>query len=64
MEINMQRMIEEDGGLLPGEMIFFFRKSDEEEAEHEDIYCVDLLSKSLRRERVILAVTKKFIYLF
>jgi len=49
---------------MPNEMCKFFTKGDKNDSAHEDFYFNDLSSEDLRSERVIVAVTKKHLFLF
>ena len=64
MEMNMTEMIASQGALMPNERCSFFIKGPENDSDHEDFYFNDLSSEDLRSERVIIAVTKKYLFLF
>ena len=64
MDMNITEMIVSQGALMPNEKCLFFTKGDKKDSEYEDFYFNDLSSEDLRSERVIVAVTKKHLFLF
>ena len=57
-------MITSKGALMPSERCLFLNKGRQYGFEHKDIYFNNLSSDDLRSERVIVAVTKKHLFLF
>ena len=49
---------------MPSERCLFFNKGPQYDFEHEDFYFNDLSTNYLRSDRVILAVTKKYLFFF
>ena len=64
IEMNMTGMIASQGALKPSERCLFFNKGQNYGYEHEDFYFNDLSTDDLRSDRVIVAVTKKYLFLF
>ena len=64
MEMNITEMIASQGALMPNDRCLFFTKGNKNDSAHEDFYFNDLSSEDLRSERVIVAVTKKHLFLF
>ena len=60
----MTKMIASKGALMPSERCLFFNKGPQYDFEHEDFYFNDLSTNDLRSDRVILAVTKKYLFFF
>lgn len=64
MEMNMTEIIASQGALMPSESCLFFNKGKNYDFEHEDFYFNDLSTEDLRSDRVIVAVTKKYLFFF